>query len=72
MTENNEKLMELRDKFAGQALEGTLAHSTRYKPREGAGIDWHISIAKEAYELADCMLMVRDMGIATTVLEASR
>lgn len=71
MTENNEKLMELRDKFAGQALEGMLAHSTRYKPRED-GVDWHWAIAKEAYELADCMLMVRDIGIAPTILEASK
>lgn len=71
MTENNEKLMELRDKFAGQALEGMLAHSTRYKPKDNIS-DWHIAIAKEAYELADCMLMVRDIGIASTILEASK
>ena len=71
MTENNEKLMELRDKFAGQALEGMLAHSTRYRPKDKSILDWHMGIAKEAYELADCMLMVRDIGITPTVLEAS-
>lgn len=60
MTENNEKLMELRDKFAGQALEGMLAHSTRYKPREGANPDWHLAIAEEAYEIADAMIKVRE------------
>ena len=45
----------LRDQFAMAALEGMLAHSTRYKPRE-EGANWHWSIAKEAYELADAMM----------------
>lgn len=45
----------LRDQFAMAALAGMLAHSTRYKPRE-EGADWHWSIAKEAYELADAMM----------------
>ncbi len=45
----------LRDQFAMAALQGMLAHSTRYKPRE-EGADWHWSIAKEAYELADAMM----------------
>ena len=45
----------VRDRFAMAALSGMLAHSTRYKPRE-EGADWHWSIAKEAYELADAMM----------------
>ena len=45
----------VRDRFAAVALSGMLAHSTRYKPRE-EGADWHWSIAKEAYELADAMM----------------
>jgi hypothetical protein len=51
--------MSLRDWFAGQALSGMLAHSTRYKPREGAPANWHQAIAEEAYELADAMLAER-------------
>lgn len=47
--------LQLRDQFAMAALTGMLAHSTRYKPRE-EGVDWHWSIAKEAYELADAMM----------------
>lgn len=48
----------VRDRFAMAALSGMLAHSTRYKPRE-EGADWHWSIAKEAYELADAMMEAR-------------
>jgi len=48
----------VRDRFAAAALSGMLAHSTRYKPRE-EGADWHWSIAKEAYELADAMMEAR-------------
>ena len=47
--------LSVRDRFAMAALSGMLAHSTRYKPRE-EGADWHWSIAKEAYELADAMM----------------
>jgi hypothetical protein len=57
MAENEKSL---RDEIAIEALNGMLAHSTRYKPREGAYVDWHYSIAKEAYELADAMLKVRN------------
>lgn len=52
--------VELRDIFAIAALNGMLAHSTRYKPREGASPDWHLAIAEEAYEIADAMLKVRE------------
>lgn len=45
-----------REYFASQALLGMLAHSTRYKPRDGDPANWHDAIAKEAYELADAML----------------
>lgn len=51
--------MSLRDWFAGQALLGMLAHSTRYRPREGASSNWHDAIAEEAGQLADAMLAER-------------
>lgn len=51
--------LSVRDRFAMAALEGMLAHSTRYKPRE-EGANWHWSIAKEAYELADAMMERRE------------
>lgn len=56
----NDTKIELRDKIAIEALNGMLAHSTRYKPREGANPDWHLAIAEEAYEIADAMLEVRE------------
>jgi hypothetical protein len=50
----------VRDHFAGLALMGMLAHSTkRYKPRVGAPENWHDAIAEEAYEIADAMMRVR-------------
>lgn len=47
------------DHFAGQAMTGMLAHSTRYKPRAGAPENWHDAIAEEAYEVAEAMMRVR-------------
>ena len=44
-----------REYFAAHALQGMLAHSTRYRPREGAPENWHDAIAKEAFEIADAM-----------------
>jgi len=38
------------------ALQGMLAHSTRYRPRPGAPENWHDAIAQEAVQLADAML----------------
>lgn len=54
-----EKEKALRDEIAIFALNGMLAHSTRYRPRQGANSDWHLAIAEEAYELADAMLIAR-------------
>ncbi|MBW6400024.1 hypothetical protein KPL78_19340 [Roseomonas sp. HJA6] len=51
--------MSLRDWIAGQALNGMLAHATRYRPRVGASRNWHEAIAEEAYEIADAMLAAR-------------
>jgi len=51
--------MSLRDYFAAQALNGMLAHSTRYRPRPGANPVWHRAIADEAYEIADAMIDAR-------------
>lgn len=45
-----------RDAFAVYALNGMLAHSVRYKPREGDPENWHDAISKEAYEIADAMI----------------
>ena len=47
---------ELRPFIATYALQGMLAHPTRYKPREGAPANWHEAIAEEAVQLADAML----------------
>lgn len=52
--------MSLRDWFAGMALQGMLAHSTRYKPRPGTSSNWHEAISEEAYQLADAMLAERE------------
>lgn len=54
--------MTLRDWFAGQALSGMLAHSTRYRPRDGAPANWHEAIAQEAYEIADAMIASREVA----------
>lgn len=48
--------MSLRDWFAGMAMQGMLAHSTRYKPRPGTSANWHEAISEEAYQLADAMI----------------
>lgn len=53
----------LLDYFAGKALEGMLAHSRNghgYQPREKEEIDWHVSIANEAYEIANAMMEQKD------------
>ena len=52
--------MSLRDWFAGQALQGMLAHATRYRPRPEAPANWHDAIAEEAYEIADAMLAAQE------------
>ena len=50
--------MTLRDYFAATALQGMLAHSTRYRPRDRYQ-HWHDAISQEAYEIADSMLQER-------------
>ncbi len=46
----------IRLKVAAMALQGMLAHSTRYKPREGASNNWHEAISEEAVQLADSLI----------------
>ena len=48
--------MTKREYIATAALQGMLAHSTRYRPRPGAPENWHDAIAQEAVQLADAML----------------
>ena len=48
--------MSNREYIAAMALQGMLAHSTRYRPRPGAPENWHDAIAQEAVQLADAML----------------
>lgn len=54
----------VRDWFAAQALNGMLAHSTRYQPRQGSFGTWHNAISVEAYEIADAMLAERERGLS--------
>lgn len=51
---------ELRDEFAAAALQGMLAHATRYRPRPNAPANWHLAISQEAYEIANAMLEARE------------
>ncbi len=54
--------MELRDWFAGMALQGMLAHNRNgqgYRPRT-LEQHWHNAISEEAYELADAMLQAKE------------
>lgn len=55
----SEKGMTLRDYFAANALQGMLAHSTRYKPLSGAPENWHDAISQEAFAIADSMIESR-------------
>lgn len=57
--------MSLRDYAAIKAMQGMLAHSTRYRPREQDNhLHWHEALAKEAHEIADAMLAARKGGAA--------
>ncbi len=47
---------ELRPFVATYALQGMLAHPTRYKPRPGASANWHEAIAEEAVQITDALL----------------
>ena len=48
----------LRDWFAGMALQGMLARSQRYRARDGRS-DWYSAIAEEAYEISDALLKAK-------------
>lgn len=49
-----------REQFAMAAMQGMLAHATRYKPREGASENWHEAISEESVQLADALLAELD------------
>lgn len=49
-----------REQFAMAAMQGMLAHATRYKPREGASENWHEAISEEAVQLAGALLAELD------------
>lgn len=44
-----------RYEIAKSAMQGMLAHSTRYKPRN-PNMNWHNAIAEEAKELSDALI----------------
>lgn len=46
----------LLNEFAEKALNGMLAHSTRYKPAYGYPHNWHAAISQEAFEIAEQMI----------------
>lgn len=48
--------MDIRTYLAGQAMQGMLAHATRYRPRSGASQNWHEAISEEAIQLADALI----------------
>jgi hypothetical protein len=52
-----------RDVFAAFALQGMLAHATRYKPAHYTNVTeqphWHEAIAEEAFNIADAMMAER-------------
>ncbi len=53
--------MSLLDYFAAKAMQGMLAHDTRYRPRQQDKLlHWHDAMSKEAYEIADAMLKARE------------
>ena len=49
-----------REQFAMAAMQGMLSHATRYKPRDGASVNWHEAISEEAVQLADALLAELD------------
>lgn len=48
----------LRDDLAIAAIQGMLAHSTRYRPLN-ANTPWHEAMTNEAYQIADAALKER-------------
>ena len=52
--------LSLRDAAALAALQGMLAHATRYRPRpEDSGLHWHQAVSREAFQIADAFLAAR-------------
>lgn len=53
--------MSMRDAAALVALQGMLAHATRYRPRpEDAGLHWHDALSREAFQIADAFITARE------------
>lgn len=46
----------IRQQFAMAAMQGMLAHATRYKPRDGASSNWHETISEESVQIADALI----------------
>lgn len=58
---SNHSGLSKREYFAIRALQGMLAHNTRYNPRsQDKLLHWHSVIAKESCDLADALL--RELG----------
>lgn len=56
-TERIPKVPDDRLVIATLAMQGMLAHPTRYKPRQqDDGLTWHQAIAREALEIADALI----------------
>lgn len=56
----HQSLERLHDEIAIAAMQGMLAHPTRYKPRTNdKHLHWHDAISKEAHELACAMIKNR-------------
>ena len=53
-----------RTVIATFAMQGMLAHPTRYKPRTPTD-NWHIALAEEAFEIADAMIEVNERNQKT-------
>ena len=45
-----------REMYAAFAMQGMLAHATRYRPPGNYKGHWHDFLAKEAFEIADAMV----------------
>jgi hypothetical protein len=53
--------MSLRDAAALAALQGMLAHNTRYRQRpEDSCLHWHAAISREAFQIADAFIAARE------------
>jgi len=52
--------VELRDYFAAKVLSDIYADYLKHAEQHGFIQDWRIGVAKDAYEMADAMMKVRD------------